>query len=197
MAYPASSLASEQITAILQAAAGKPHEQAVNLLADEILRLRDVVTDAYDDLRAQRERMDGLHGYYHPPQLPDAPPASTAAGRLHAILAGYEPYVGAMVAIPDADARELLAASAELAALRHALETAQPVLTAVWSAVVDKIVPMWNAVAPILESTPDRERLVHDDPALAQQIRDGIDEAERGEAVYLGSFAQYLDGDDD
>ena len=51
---------------------------------------------------------------------------------------------------------------------------------------------------PVLRADiPERERLVHDDPALAQQIRDGIAEAERGETVYRGSFAQYLDGDDD
>lgn len=43
----------------------------------------------------------------------------------------------------------------------------------------------------------ERERLVRDDPELAAQIREGIAQAERGETVDLGSFAQYLDGDDD
>lgn len=42
---------------------------------------------------------------------------------------------------------------------------------------------------------PERERLVHDDPALAEQIREGIAEAEAGETVGLGSFAEHLDGD--
>lgn len=43
----------------------------------------------------------------------------------------------------------------------------------------------------------EREQIVHDDPALAAQIRKGIAEAERGETVHLGSFAQYAeDGDD-
>lgn len=40
---------------------------------------------------------------------------------------------------------------------------------------------------------PERERLVHDDPALAEQIREGIAQAERGETVDLGNFAQYLE----
>jgi len=44
---------------------------------------------------------------------------------------------------------------------------------------------------------PDRERLVHDDPGLAAQIREGIAEAERGETVDLGSFAQALDVEPD
>jgi len=47
---------------------------------------------------------------------------------------------------------------------------------------------------------PERERLLHDDPGLAAQIREGITEAEDGRTVDLGSFAQYLDegaGDDD
>jgi hypothetical protein len=39
----------------------------------------------------------------------------------------------------------------------------------------------------------ERERLVHDDPQLAQQIREGVADAERGDTVYLGSFAQFLD----
>lgn len=45
---------------------------------------------------------------------------------------------------------------------------------------------------------PERERLVHENPALAAQIREGVAQAERGETVDLGSFAQHLDeGDDD
>lgn len=44
---------------------------------------------------------------------------------------------------------------------------------------------------------PERERLVHENPALAAQIREGITEAERGDTVDLGSFAQYLDESDD
>jgi hypothetical protein len=42
----------------------------------------------------------------------------------------------------------------------------------------------------------EREQLVHDDPELAEQIREGIAQAERGETIDLGSFAQYL-GDDE
>lgn len=40
---------------------------------------------------------------------------------------------------------------------------------------------------------PERERLVHEDPELAASIRQGIAEAENGETVYRGTFAQYLD----
>lgn len=43
---------------------------------------------------------------------------------------------------------------------------------------------------------PERERLVHENPELAAQIREGITEAERGETADLGSFAQYLDDED-
>lgn len=43
----------------------------------------------------------------------------------------------------------------------------------------------------------DREQIVHDDPVLAAQIREGIAEAERGETVHLGSFAQYLEEEKD
>ncbi len=43
---------------------------------------------------------------------------------------------------------------------------------------------------------PQRERLVHDDAVLAEQIREGVAEAERGETVDLGSFAQHLEVDD-
>lgn len=40
-----------------------------------------------------------------------------------------------------------------------------------------------------------REQAVHDDPELAAQIREGIEQAERGETIDLGSFAQYLDNE--
>lgn len=45
----------------------------------------------------------------------------------------------------------------------------------------------------------ERERTVRDDPELAAQVREGIAQAERGETVDLGSFAQHLDegADDD
>lgn len=43
---------------------------------------------------------------------------------------------------------------------------------------------------------PERERLVHEDPELAAQIREGIAEAEAGRTVDLGSFAQHLTVDD-
>ena len=39
--------------------------------------------------------------------------------------------------------------------------------------------------------------LVWENPALAEQIREGIAEAEVGATVYLGSFAQFLTEDDD
>jgi hypothetical protein len=61
------------------------------------------------------------------------------------------------------------------------------------SAMVNEAVEWWNARAKT-----QRERLVHDDPELAAQIREGVAQAERGETVDLGDFAQYLDeGDDD
>ena len=44
---------------------------------------------------------------------------------------------------------------------------------------------------------PERERLVHENPELAEQVREGIAQAERGETVDLGSFAQHLDESDD
>lgn len=46
------------------------------------------------------------------------------------------------------------------------------------------------------ESIPEREQLAHDNPALAQQIREGVEEAEAGRTVDLGSFAQYLDDEE-
>jgi hypothetical protein len=38
----------------------------------------------------------------------------------------------------------------------------------------------------------EREATVHENPALAEQIRQGINDAEHGRTVDLGSFAQYL-----
>ena len=46
-------------------------------------------------------------------------------------------------------------------------------------------------------SIPEREMLVWEYPALAQQIRTGIAEAESGRTVELGSFEQFLDEDED
>jgi hypothetical protein len=43
----------------------------------------------------------------------------------------------------------------------------------------------------------ERERIVHENPELAQQIREGVEEAEAGQTVYLGSFAQYLDDEEE
>lgn len=53
-------------------------------------------------------------------------------------------------------------------------------------------VDWWNERAQA-----ERERLVHENPELAAQIREGVAEAERGETVDLGSFAQHLDERDD
>lgn len=41
-------------------------------------------------------------------------------------------------------------------------------------------------------SIPEREMLVWENPALAQQIREGIAEAETGKTADLGSFAAFL-----
>ncbi len=47
-------------------------------------------------------------------------------------------------------------------------------------------------------SIPEREMLVWENPELAQQIREGVAEAEAGETADLGSFAQFLtEGDKD
>jgi hypothetical protein len=46
-------------------------------------------------------------------------------------------------------------------------------------------------------SFPEREMIVWDNPDLAQEIREGIAEAERGETVDLGSFAGYSDDEDE
>lgn len=46
-------------------------------------------------------------------------------------------------------------------------------------------------------SIPEREMLVWENPALAQQIREGVTEAEVGKTADLGSFAQFLNEVDD
>jgi hypothetical protein len=46
-------------------------------------------------------------------------------------------------------------------------------------------------------SIPEREMLVWEKPELAQQIREGIAEAEAGRTTDLGSFAQFLTDEDD
>jgi len=46
-------------------------------------------------------------------------------------------------------------------------------------------------------SFPERERIVWDNPGLAREILEGIDEAERGETVDLGDFAGYDEDDDE
>lgn len=53
------------------------------------------------------------------------------------------------------------------------------------------------AYALIVAYIAERERTVRDDPELAAQVREGIAQAERGETVDLGSFAQHLDESDD
>ncbi len=98
-------------------------------------------------------------------------------------------------------------AEKDLAALREAVATMQPAVQAVWNFLVAQIMPAWRAVEPILAALdgeddrpaeiPERERLVHDDPVLAAQIREGVAAAGRSESVDLGSFAQYLDEDED
>jgi hypothetical protein len=62
------------------------------------------------------------------------------------------------------------------------------------------VVRRQDTVGPWIEGEPaaadpitQREQLVHDDPALAEQIRRGLGEAERGETVDLGTFSQYAD----
>jgi hypothetical protein len=46
-------------------------------------------------------------------------------------------------------------------------------------------------------SFPEREMVVWRHPELASQIREALDEAERGETVDLGSFSQYDNEDED
>jgi hypothetical protein len=46
-------------------------------------------------------------------------------------------------------------------------------------------------------SIPEREMIVWRNPQVAQAIREGLDQAERGETVDRGSFSQYVDQADD
>ncbi|MFB7669568.1 hypothetical protein ACFC1R_37640 [Kitasatospora sp. NPDC056138] len=46
-------------------------------------------------------------------------------------------------------------------------------------------------------SIPEREMQVWTDPLLAERIRTGIGQAQRGETLDLGDFSQYLDGEED
>ena len=46
-----------------------------------------------------------------------------------------------------------------------------------------------------LASIPARERWVWERPELIASIRQGMEQAARGETHYLGSFAEYLDSD--
>jgi hypothetical protein len=46
-------------------------------------------------------------------------------------------------------------------------------------------------------SIPEREMIVWRTPELAAAVREGIAEAERGDTVDLGSFAQYAAEDDE
>jgi hypothetical protein len=45
-------------------------------------------------------------------------------------------------------------------------------------------------------SIPEREMIVWHEPELARAIREGLDEAKRGETADLGSFAEYADDED-
>jgi hypothetical protein len=46
-------------------------------------------------------------------------------------------------------------------------------------------------------SIPEREMIVWRNPELAGEIREGLRAAERGETEDLGSFQQYVDGEDE
>ncbi|MFJ9460907.1 hypothetical protein ACIRST_38290 [Kitasatospora sp. NPDC101447] len=46
-------------------------------------------------------------------------------------------------------------------------------------------------------SIPEREMQVWTDPLLAERIRVGIEQAQRGETVDLGDFSEYLDQEED
>ena len=46
-------------------------------------------------------------------------------------------------------------------------------------------------------SIPEREMLVWQNSALAEQVREGIAEANGGKTVHRGSFAEFLDGESD
>ena len=52
------------------------------------------------------------------------------------------------------------------------------------------------AAGRVPEGVPKREAGVWRDPELAERIRRGIDQAEAGEGHYLGSFAQYIDDEE-
>ncbi|MFG2910881.1 hypothetical protein ACGF13_38275 [Kitasatospora sp. NPDC048286] len=45
-------------------------------------------------------------------------------------------------------------------------------------------------------SIPEREMQVWTDPLLAERIRAGIEQAQRGETADLGDFSKYLDQED-
>lgn len=67
----------------------------------------------------------------------------------------------------------------------------------------EKRSPAWTRVCVavleqpvVLADIPERERLVHENPELAAQIREGIAESERSETRDLGSFAQHLDDEE-
>ena len=45
-------------------------------------------------------------------------------------------------------------------------------------------------------SIPEREMLVWENPAIAEQIRTAVADAEAGRTVDLGDFTQYLDSED-
>jgi hypothetical protein len=45
-------------------------------------------------------------------------------------------------------------------------------------------------------SIPEREMIVWRQPEIASAVRDGLLEAERGDTVDLGSFAEYADDED-
>ncbi len=46
-------------------------------------------------------------------------------------------------------------------------------------------------------SIPEREMVIWHNPALMQEIREGLEASERGETVERGSFEQYLDDSED
>jgi len=46
-------------------------------------------------------------------------------------------------------------------------------------------------------SIPEGEMIIWRNPPLMQQIREGLEDADRGETVDRGSFEQYLDDDED